>query len=45
MEKNKLVFPLICAVIIAIMYFVAFHKQRDKNGILEEKIVKLEKRK
>lgn len=45
MEKNKLVFPLICAVIIAITYCVAFHNQRDKNLVLEEKIVKLEKQK
>jgi hypothetical protein len=43
MEKNKLFFPLICAVIIAVMYFFAFHNQRDKNEFLKEKIVKLEK--
>jgi hypothetical protein len=43
MVTNKLVFPLITAVMIAIAYCVAFHKERDKNEVLEEKIVKLEK--
>jgi len=43
MEKNKLIFPLICAIIIAFVYCVAFHNERDKNQVLEEKIVKLEK--
>ena len=45
MEKNKLIFPLICAIIIAFLYCVAFHKERDKNEGLEEKIIKLEKNK
>ena len=43
MKKNKLIFPLICAIMSAIMYSVAFHEERDKNKILEEKIIKLEK--
>jgi hypothetical protein len=45
MEKNKLIFPLITAVMIAVAYFVAFHKERDKNKVLEEKIVRLENKK
>jgi hypothetical protein len=45
MEKNKLIFPLITAVMIAVAYFVAFHKERDKNKVLEEKIIRLENKK
>ena len=41
--ENKLTLPFICAIIIAIVYIVAFHNERDKNEILEGKIVKLEK--
>ena len=43
MKENKLIFLLVCAIMSAIMYCVAFHEERDKNKILEEKIVKLEK--
>jgi hypothetical protein len=41
--ENKLVLPLICAIIIAFAYCAAFHNERDKNQVLKEKIVKLEK--
>jgi preprotein translocase subunit YajC len=42
-KKNKLIFPLICAILSAVMYFFAFHSERDENKILKEKIIKLEK--
>jgi hypothetical protein len=42
-KTNKLVFPLICAIMSAVMYCLAFHSERDDNKILQEKIIKLEK--
>ena len=45
MTINKLIFSLICAITIAFIYCIAFHNERDKNRVLEEKIVKLEKNK
>ena len=45
MEKNKLFFPLICAIMSAVMYCFAFNEQRDENKVLKEKILKLEKQK
>lgn len=43
MKENKLICLLFCALMAAIMYCFAFHEEREKNKILEEKIIKLEK--
>lgn len=42
-KTNKLVFMLICAIMSAVMYCLAFHSERDENKVLKEKIIKLEK--
>ena len=42
-KKNKLIFPLVCAIISAVMYCSAFHSERAENKVLKEKIIKLEK--
>ena len=44
MKENKLIFLLICAIMSAVMYCLAFHAERDENKVLKEKIIKLEKR-
>jgi hypothetical protein len=41
--ENKLTLPFICTIIIAFAYCAAFHNERDKNQVLKEKIVKIEK--
>jgi hypothetical protein len=43
-KTNKLVFPLISITMAAVMYCLAFHSERNKNKILQEKIIKLEKK-
>jgi predicted nucleic acid-binding Zn ribbon protein len=35
MKNNRLIFPLICAVIIALMYMIAFHETRDELKALK----------
>ena len=35
MKNNRLTFPLICAVIIALMYMIAFHETRDELKALK----------
>ena len=42
-KTNKLIFPLICITMAAVMYCLAFHSERNDNKILQEKINKLEK--
>ena len=37
-NKNPLLFPLIFLSMCAVMYFIAFHQERDKNEELTKKI-------
>ena len=39
-KTNPLVFPLIMAVICAVMYCIAFHEMRDENNELKLKLEK-----
>lgn len=41
-NKNPLLFPLIMVSMAAIMYFFAFHSERDKKEELEAKLEKLQ---
>ena len=45
MKKNPLLFPLIMFALATLMYCIAFHDERDKNKILQEKIDTLIKNK
>lgn len=37
-KKNPLLFPFITVAVCAIMYFIAFHEERDKVRALEKKL-------
>jgi hypothetical protein len=37
-KKNPFLFPFITAAICAIMYFIAFHEERDKVRELEHQL-------
>lgn len=37
-KKNPLLFPFITVAVCAIMYFIAFHEERDKVRELEKKL-------
>lgn len=37
-KTNPLIFPLLMVSLAAIMYFLAFHDERDKNEILTAKL-------
>ena len=37
-KYNPLLFPLLMLSLAAIMYFLAFHSERDKNEILTAKL-------
>jgi hypothetical protein len=42
-EKNPLLFPLLMAVMIALMYMFAFHEKREECKVLQNKIEQYEK--
>lgn len=42
MKKNPLLFPLLMCAIVATMYCIAFHNERDKVEELKEKIFKIQ---
>ena len=41
-EYNPLIMPLVAISIVAILYMFAFHSERNKNKVLEEKVIELE---